>query len=90
MSKFAIGWLVGMSLFFYICGWFCIFRTGTLVAMGRRNHAKSTSVVKRLRGYEYSSVVMKPSYPAYIRGGGIFIWAWALALDCLVLIHWLR
>ena len=74
-------WLIVMSIAFYVCGGLCIFRTRTLVGWAQKNYAKS----KFVQAYPFSSMVMKPWYPTYIRGAGIFIWLWALAVDYLVL-----
>lgn len=48
--------------------------------MGRKNYEKS----KFVKAYPFSNIVLKPWYPAYIRGAGIFIWLWALAIVYLV------
>jgi hypothetical protein len=74
-------WLVVISLAFYACGALCIFRTTTLVGWAQKNYTKS----KLVQAYPFSGMVMKSWYPIYIRGAGIFIWLWALAIDCLVL-----
>jgi len=81
MTTAKIIWLIVLSLAFYVCGWVCVFKTSLLVEMGRRNYQKN----KLVQAYPFSSMVMKPWYPAYIRGAGIFIWLWAIAIDCLVL-----
>ena len=78
-------WLVLMSLFFYICGGLCIFKARMLVGWAQRN-TKS----KLVQAYPFSGMVMKPWYPAYIRGAGVFVWLWALAIDYLVLFHGIR
>jgi hypothetical protein len=70
-----------MGTVFAVAGWFCIFRTDVMVAMGRRNHEKS----KFIHAYPFSSFVLKDSYPTYIRCAGIFIWAWLLAVLGLVM-----
>jgi hypothetical protein len=59
-----------MSVFFFVCGGLCIFRTKMLVAWGQRSYAKS----KFVQAYPFSGMVMKPWYPIYIRSAGIFIW----------------
>ncbi len=62
------------------CGWLCIFRTSMLVNWGRTNHAKS----KLVQAYPFSSLVLKPWYPVYIRCAGIFIWVFDLAFLVLL------
>jgi hypothetical protein len=79
-------WLAVMSLGFYVCGGLCIFKTNLLVGWGRRNYTKN----KFVQAYPSSGIVMKPWYPIYIRGAGVFIWLWALALDYLVLFRGFR
>jgi hypothetical protein len=79
-------WLVVMSLGFYICGALCVFRTSMLVGWARRSYAKSSFV----RANPFSHMVMEPWYPIYIRGAGIFIWLWAVAIDYLVLFRGFR
>ena len=73
--------LVVLSLGFYACGALCIFKTKMLVGWAQKNYSKS----KFVQAYPFSGMVMKPWYPTYIRGAGIFIFLWALAIDCLVL-----
>jgi hypothetical protein len=75
-----------MSLVFYTCGALCIFKTKMLVGWGQGNYVKHKSI----QAYPFSDFVMKPWYPMYIRGAGIFIWLWALAIDYLVLFHGFR
>jgi hypothetical protein len=48
--------------------------------MGRKNYEKS----KFVQAYPFSNMVMKPSYPIYIRCMGAFIWFWALLILYLV------
>jgi hypothetical protein len=48
-----------------------------LVQWARSSYNKS----KFMQAYLFSSMVMRPWYPTYIRAAGIFIWLWALALD---------
>jgi len=69
-----------ISVFFYVCGGLCIFKTKMLVVWGQRSYAKS----KLLQNYPFSNMVTKPWYPVYIRCAGVFIWLWALAFDYLV------
>ena len=76
-------WFVIVVLGFAVCGWLCVFRTNMLVMWGRKNYAKS----KFVQAYPFSSMVMKPGYPTYIRCMGIFIWLWALAMIYLVVFH---
>ncbi len=73
--------LVVMSIAFYVCGALCIFWTNVLVGWGRKNYTKS----RFAQISPLSSIVMKDSYPTYIRAAGVFIWIWALAIDCAVL-----
>ena len=73
--------VVVFSVFFYVCGGLCIFKTKMLVARAQKSYANS----KLLQNYPFSSMVTKPWYPAFIRCAGVFIWLWALAFDCLVL-----
>ena len=68
------------SAFFYICGGLCIFKTKMLVGWGQKSYKKS----KFVQAYPFSNIVIKPWYPAYIRGAGIFVLLWALAIDYLV------
>jgi hypothetical protein len=75
-----------MSVFFYVCGGLCIFKTNMLVGWAQRNYTKS----KFVQAYPFSGMVMKPWYPIYIRGAGIFIGLWALAIDYLVLLRGFR
>ena len=75
-----------MSVFFYVCGALCIFKTNMLVGWAQRNYTKS----KFVQAYPFSGMVMKPWYPIYIRSAGIFIWLWALAVDYLVLFRGFR
>jgi hypothetical protein len=79
-------WLAVISLGFYVCGALCIFRTSMLVGWAQRSYTKS----KFVQAYPFSGMVMKPWYPIYIRGAGIFIWLWALAIDYLVLFRGFR
>jgi hypothetical protein len=79
-------WLAVISLAFYAFGALCIFRTSMLVGSAQKNYTKSRFV----QAYPFSSMVMKPWYPIYIRGAGIFIWLWALAIDYMVLFHEFR
>lgn len=71
-----------MSVVFYVCGGFCIFKTKTLVAWGQRSYAKSNKFVQ---SYPLSNMTTKPWYPVYIRCAGVFIWLWVLTVDYLVL-----
>jgi len=73
--------LAMMSLLFYVCGGLCIFKTKMLVGFAQRNYTRS----KFVQAYPFANMVMKPWYPVYIRCAGVFIWLWALAIDCLVL-----
>ena len=73
--------LVLLSLFFYVCGGLCIFKTKMLVEWAQRSYTRSRFV----RAYPFSNTVMKSWYPVYIRCAGVFIWLWALAIDCMVL-----
>jgi hypothetical protein len=75
-----------MSVFFFVCGSLCIFKTTMLVGWAQRNYTKS----KFVQAYPFSGMVMKPWYPIYIRSAGIFIWLWALAIDYLVLFRGFR
>ena len=81
ITPFGIIWLVVTGAAFAVAGWFCIFRTDVMVAMGRRNYEKS----KFIRAYPVSSFVLRDYYPTYIRCAGIFIWAFLLAVICLVI-----
>jgi len=65
----------------YVFGGFCIFRTKILVEWGRRNYAKG----KFTQAWPFSSIVMKPWYPTYVRAAGIIIWLATLVADYLVL-----
>jgi len=76
MTTFGIVWFVIMVLVFAICGWLCVFKTNTLVTMGRKNFEKS----KFVRLSPFSNMVLKPSYPIYIRCAGVFVWLWAIAI----------
>ena len=79
--------LVVVSVLFYVCGAVCVFKTSTLVDWAQRNYRKSS---KLAQSYPFAGVVLKPWYPIYIRGAGIFIWLWALAIDYLVLFRGFR
>ena len=81
MATFKAIWFVIMVAGFVVCGWLCLCRTNMLVTWARRNYAKSSKFVQ---AYPFSNMVMKPWYPTYIRGAGIFIWLWALAIVYLV------
>jgi len=81
ITPFGIVWVVAMSIGFGIAGWFCIFRTEALVRYGRRNYEKS----RFIRAYPFSNIVQKDWYPKYLRCAGVFLWVWALLVDCLVL-----
>jgi hypothetical protein len=76
MTAFGIAWFVIMVLVFVVCGWLCVFKTNMLVAMGRKNYEKS----KFAKLSPFSNIVLKPSYPIYIRCAGVFIWLWAIAI----------
>jgi hypothetical protein len=76
MTKSGAIAVAAMSFFFYICGGLCVFKTKMLVGWAQRNYNKS----KLVQAYPFSNMVTKPWYPAYIRGAGIFIWLWALAI----------
>jgi hypothetical protein len=76
MTTFGIVWLVVMSLGFAVCGWFCVFKTSTVVGWGQKNYEKS----KFVQSYPFSNMVLKPWYPTYIRCAGVFIWLWDLAI----------
>jgi hypothetical protein len=73
--------LAVINIAYYVCGALLIFRTRMLVELGRGNYGKS----RLAQASPLSSIVMKPSYPTFIRGAGIFVWLWALAIDCAVL-----
>lgn len=68
-----------ISLYFYVFGWFCVFKTSVVVAMGRRYYGRS----KLARSVPNSGMVFRPWYPTFIRCCGIFIWLWALTFDVL-------
>jgi hypothetical protein len=80
MSTFGVVWVVVMSLFFAVCGWFCLFRTELMVRRAQKNCTNGTL----FRSYPYSKMVFKPWYPMLIRCMGIFIWSWAAAIDFLI------
>jgi hypothetical protein len=86
MSTFGIVWLVVMSLGFAVCGWLFVFKTSMMVGWGRKNYEKS----KFMQSRSFSSMVLKPSYPTYIRCAGIFIWLWDLGIIYIVLTRKLR
>jgi len=73
--------LVVISIAFYVCGALLIFRTRMFVELGRRSYGKS----RFAQASPLSSIVMKPSYGTFIRAAGVFVWLWALAIDCAVL-----
>jgi hypothetical protein len=60
---------------FLVAGWFCLFRTNALVMRGRKSYERKVFGSFRIPG-----TVMKPWYPAYIRGMGIFLWLWVFGL----------
>jgi hypothetical protein len=82
MTTFGIVWLVVMSLGFAVCGWLCVLKTSVLVGWGRKNYGKSRFV----QSSPLSSIVLKRSYPVYIRCAGIFIWLWDLAIIYAVVV----
>ena len=72
--------LLGITIFFGISGWLCIFKTDMLVNMGQKNYGRS----KLARSAPNSDIVARPWYPEFIRCAGIFIWLWAAVMDYLV------
>lgn len=80
VTPFGIAWLLATGIVFAVAGWFCIFRTDVMVRMGRRNYEKS----RLIRSYPFSDFVLKDSYPAYIRGAGVFVWIVLGAVICLM------
>jgi hypothetical protein len=68
-----------ISLGFYVWGALCIFKTKMVVGWGQKGYKKGGFL------YPFASMVAKPWYPTYIRCMGVFIWLWALMIDCLVL-----
>jgi cbb3-type cytochrome oxidase subunit 3 len=85
MPTFKTFWFAIISVGCYISGWFFVFRTEKMVAMGRRNYSN-----KLIQANPFADFVMKPSYPTYIRTAGIFLWVWTAALDYLLITGWLR
>jgi hypothetical protein len=53
-----------------VCGWLCLFRTTTVLGWARGTYTKSRVVP----AYPFSSLVLKPWYPTYLRCKGGFIW----------------
>ena len=51
-------------------GWNCLYKTDYLVKMHRKQFQKAAGV----RFYPFASLVVKPWYPAYLRGCGLAIW----------------
>jgi cytochrome c biogenesis protein ResB len=88
IAPFGIVWFVAMSIFFAVSGWFCIFRTDAMAAMGRRNYEKRKLV--RARSSSNSSFVLKSSYPMYIRAGGILMRAWMIVVWLFVLVGYFQ
>jgi hypothetical protein len=58
VTTFGEVWLAVFVVGFLVIGWFCIFRTARLVAMGRKNYEKN----KFVQGYPFSNMVRKPAY----------------------------
>jgi hypothetical protein len=86
VTPFGMVWIVVMSIAFAVAGWFCIFKTHVMVTMGRKNYQKS----KFTRESPFSDLVLKESYPTYIRCAGIFIWVWLLAFLYLLIFRHFR
>lgn len=47
--------LAVLSLGFGICGWLCVFKTGMLVARGRKSYEKRKALEEKSRFVVYSS-----------------------------------
>jgi hypothetical protein len=73
-----------MSVFFYICGGLCLFKTRMLIGWAQRNYHRG-KFAKLAGASAFSDMVTKPWYPVIIRCAGIFICLWALTIDYLVL-----
>jgi hypothetical protein len=86
MTLLGMIWLVTVISVFAVCGWFCVFRTETLVTRGRKNYEENKLVQAR----PFSHMMQKPWYPTFIRCAGIFLWLWALAILFLVGVKHLR
>ena len=69
-----------------VCGWLCLFRTSTVVGWLRANHARSRLV----RAYPFSSLVLKPWYPTYLRCMGALIWLFGAAFVCMLILTAVR
>ena len=83
---FVTVWTVALGALLVVVGWFCIFRTDVIVAMGRRGYEKSKSIGE----YPLSDLVLKDSYPTFIRRVGIITWALLFVALCLaILAHFL-
>jgi hypothetical protein len=57
-----------------VAGWFCVFRTSTLVSWAQSNYRNS----KIARWWPGSGLVLKSWYPTYLRCMGIYAWAFGL------------
>ena len=77
-------WVIGLGLAY--CGWFCLFKTDVMVARNRKNYEK----FKAVQSLPSSSLVLKSSYPTYIRAAGIFIWVCDLVILYEVIFRHLR
>lgn len=86
MTNLGIAWLAVANVGFAVSGWYCIFRTNSIVKRAQESYTKH----KLTRTYPFSGMVMKTWYPTYIRCAGIFIWFWAALIDFFVLTHRLR
>ena len=65
-----------------LCGWFCLFRTETIAGWLRANCNKRRLV----RAYPFSSLVLKPWYPTYLRCMGVFIWLFAVVFVSVLIL----
>ena len=68
-----------------VSGWFLIFRTSTAVRWAQNNYKNN----KLARWWPFSSMVLMPWYPTYLRCMGIFSWLfsalvlWLLAISVM-------
>ncbi len=76
--------LILFSAFFYVSGALLLFRTKYFVEKARRRYEKSGVLLKIA---PQSRIVLKPWYPLFLRCAGVFIWLWALMVDCFVLFY---
>ena len=76
MSKVQLVWFGVFEAALVVAGWFYLYRTDRIVRYARRNYENS----KLIRRWPLSGIVLKSWYPALVRCGGVFMWAWAVVM----------